>query len=301
MTEPPTRPYQRPQPGQPRQPQEQPPTQGFPQQQPQYPQSPQQWPQSPQSPQDWPQSQPPPQPPQFYQPTGRRGGGCLRKLIIGLVVLIILLVAGDFAAKAVAENVVASEIQKQGFPKKPSVSIAGFPFLTQVIGRNFKQVTISSKNIPEGPVDISSISAKASGIKLNGGFSSGTVSRLAGSVLVTFPALNHTLNSQLGPLGSLLNSSGLSLSAAGHDEIKASLDLIVASGSATWKVSRVSGQELDIKLVRSSGVPSNALSSLRDIHIKLPHLPLGVRIDSVHISSKGIVGHISGRNLAFGG
>src|SRR5262245_13378351 len=95
MTEPPTRPYQRPQPGQPRQPQQpqQPePTQGFPQQQPQYPQSPQQWPQSPQSPQDW----PPPQPPQFYQPTGRRGGGCLRKLIIGLVVLIILLVAGDF-------------------------------------------------------------------------------------------------------------------------------------------------------------------------------------------------------------
>jgi hypothetical protein len=300
MTEPPTRPYQRPQPGQPRQPQQpqQPePTQGFPQQPQQYPQSPQQWPQSPQSPQDW----PPPQPPQFYQPTGRRGGGCLRKLIIGLVVLIILLVAGDFVAKAVAQSVVASQIQKQGFPKKPSVSIAGFPFLTQVASRNFQKITISSKNIPEGPITISKISAVASNIHLNGGFSSGTVKDLVGTVLVTFPALEHTMNNQLGPLGSLLQSSGLKLSAAGHDRVKASLDLLVASGSATWMVTRPNGKELEIKLVNSSGVPSSALSSLRDIHINLPHLPLGVRIDSVHITEQGIVGRISGHNLPFGG
>jgi hypothetical protein len=287
MSEPPTRPYQRPQPQQPQQPQ------GFPQQPQQYPQ------QFPESPQQFPGSQ---QPPQYPPPpqSGRRGG-CLRKLIIGLVVLIILLVAGDFVAKAVAQNVLAAQIQKHGFPKKPSVSIAGFPFLTQVISRNIQQVTISSTNIPEGPIKISKISAKASGIHLNSGFSSGKVSRLAGSVLVTFPALDNTLNNQLGPLGSLLSSSGLSLSSAGHDQIKASLDLLVASGSATWKVSRVSGQELEIKLVNSSGVPSDALSSLKDIHIKLPHLPMGVQIDSVHITPQGIIGRISGRNFAFGG
>jgi hypothetical protein len=283
MSEPPTRPYQRPQPQQPQQPQ------GFPQQPQQFPESPQQFPGS----QQPPQYPPPPQ-------SGRRGG-CLRKLIIGLVVLIILLVAGDFVAKAVAQNVLAAQIQKHGFPKKPSVSIAGFSFLTQVISRNIQQVTISSTNIPEGPIKISKISAKASGIHLNSGFSSGKVSRLAGSVLVTFPALDNTLNSQLGPLGSLLSSSGLTLSSAGHDEIKASLDLLVASGSATWKVSRVSGQELEIKLVNSSGVPSDALSSLKDIHIKLPHLPMGVQIDSVHITPQGIIGKISGRNFAFGG
>jgi hypothetical protein len=287
MSEPPTRPYQRPQPQQPQQPQ------GFPQQPQQYPQ------QFPESPQQFPGSQ---QPPQYPPPpqSGRRGG-CLRKLIIGLVVLIILLVAGDFVAKAVAQNVLAAQIQKHGFPKKPSVSIAGFPFLTQVISRNIQQVTISSTNIPEGPIKISKISAKASGIHLNSGFSSGKVSRLAGSVLVTFPALDNTLNSQLGPLGSVLSSSGLTLSSAGHDQIKASLDLLVASGSATWKVSRVSGQELEIKLVNSSGVPSDALSSLKDIHIKLPHLPMGVQIDSVHITPQGIIGRISGRNFAFGG
>jgi hypothetical protein len=109
------------------------------------------------------------------------------------------------------------------------------------------------------------------------------------------------VNSQLGPLGNLLSSSGLTLSAAGPDEVKASLNLLVASGSATWRVSRLSGRELQIRLVSSSGVPSSALSSLQTINIPIPKLPLGVKIDSVHITPQGVVGHISGRNLAFGG
>lgn len=230
-----------------------------------------------------------------------RRGGCLRTFVIALIALIVLLVAGDFAAKAFAENEIASQIKSHGFPKKPSVSIEGFPFLTQVIGRDIHQVKISSQNIPEGPVDISKISAVMNGIHLNGGFSSGTVDKLNGSVLVTYPSLDHTLNSQLGPLGSLLSSSGLTLSAAGNNEIKASLNLLVASGSATWRVVRLSGQEIQLTLVNSSGVPSSALSSVRNINIPIPKLPLGVKIDSVHITPNGVVGRISGRNLAFGG
>lgn len=237
------------------------------------------------------------QPPQAT----RRGGGCLRTFVIALIALIVLLVAGDFAAKAFAENEIASQIKSHGFPKKPSVSIEGFPFLTQVIGRDIRQVKISSQNIPEGPVDISKISAVMHGIHLNGGFSSGTVSTLNGSVLVTYPSLDRTLNSQLGPLGSLLSSSGLTLSAAGDNQIKASLNLLVASGSATWRVVRLSGQEIQLTLASSSGVPSSALTSVRNINIPIPKLPLGVKIDSVHITPNGVVGHISGHNLAFGG
>ena len=232
--------------------------------------------------------------------TTRRRGGCLRTFVIALIALIVLLVAGDFVAKAFAESEIASQIKQHGFPKKPSVSIEGFPFLTQVIGHDIHQVRISSANISEGPVDISKISAVMSGIHLSGGFSSGTVDKLNGSVLVTFGSLGRTVNSQLGPLGNLLSSSGLTLSAAGPDEVKASLNLLVASGSATWRVSRLSGRELQIRLVSSSGVPSSALSSLQTINIPIPKLPLGVKIDSVRITGQGVKGHISGRNLSFG-
>ena len=78
-----------------------------------------------------------------YQQPKRRGG---RKALIWLLSIVVLLVALDFGAKAFAESQAATQIQKQGFPKKPNVSIAGFPFLTQVITRNFHQITITSSN-----------------------------------------------------------------------------------------------------------------------------------------------------------
>jgi hypothetical protein len=227
-------------------------------------------------------------------------GGCLRKFLIGIVALVVVLVVVDFFAKSVAQKEIASQIQKQGFPKKPSVAIEGFPFLTQVISRNINQVKISSTNIPEGPIDISRVSATMTKIHLNSGFTSGTVTTLNGSVLVTFPAISKTLNNQIGPLGSLLGSSGLKLSAAGPDEVKASVDLLVASGSAIWRISN-NGQEFTAKLVRSDGLPSELLSSISHFSVKIPKLPLGMHIDNVHVTPEGVAGNISGHNLAFGG
>jgi hypothetical protein len=230
-----------------------------------------------------------------------RRSGCLRTFSVALVALVVLLVAADFIAKSFAQNKLASEIQQHGFPKKPSVSIAGFPFLTQVISHNLKQVNISSQNIPEGPVNISQVSAVMKGIHLGSGFTSGTVSQVHGSVLVTFSSLARTLNSQIGPLGALVGSSGLTLSAASSDEVKATLDLLVASGSATWRISRISGQEFNARLVGSSGVPSSLLGSISSFNIRIPQLPLGMKIDSVRITPAGVVGSISGHNLPFGG
>jgi LmeA-like phospholipid-binding len=220
---------------------------------------------------------------------------------VGLVVLIVLLVIIDFVAKSVAQNKIASEIQQQGFPKKPSVAIEGFPFLTQVISRNIQQVKLSSTDIPEGPVQISRVDATMTKIHLNGGFTSGTVNSLAGSVLVTFPSISKTLNNQIGPLGSLLGSSGLTVSAAGSHEVKASVDLLVASGSVTWRIVKLNGQEFSAKIVSSSGIPSELLSNISSFNIKIPKLPLGMHIDSVHVTPEGVVGSISGHNLSFGG
>lgn len=229
-----------------------------------------------------------------------RRAGCLTKGLIVLIALLVLAVAADFIAKAVAQGEIASQIQKHGFPKKPDVSIAGFPFLTQVASRDFQQINLSSTNIPEGPVRISRVSATMTGIHLTSGFTKGVIDRLNGSVLITFGSLGRTLNSQIGPLGSLVGDSGLKLSAAGPHEIKASLDLLVASGSATWRITRPNGQEVRADLVSSSGVPSDLLDSLRSFTVKIPELPYDVKIDSVHITPQGIVGRISGHHLPFG-
>jgi LmeA-like phospholipid-binding len=225
----------------------------------------------------------------------------LRTTIIVVIVLLGLLVALDFGARAIAQNKMASEIQQQGFPKKPDVSINGFPFLTQVISRDFKDIQVSSSNITEGPLLIQGINATMTGVHVNSSFQSGTIDHLHGTMAVTFPALANAMTSQAGALGSLI-SSGLTLSDAGNNEVKASLNLLggLASGTAVWKVTRTSGNEISVQLVSSSGIGSAATSGISDITVPLPKLPLGMTIQSISVTPTGLTAVVTGQNVSFG-
>lgn len=242
-----------------------------------------------------------------YAGRGRRGARPRRRRglgwLIALIVLIIVLVAADFIARAVAESVAATQFQKQGnLTTKPNVTIEGFPFLTQVASRNFSDVKVSAANEKEGPVTITSINATATGVHINSfAFSSGKISSISGTLLIDFSSLGNTLTAEIGPLGSLLNGAGLDLTAAGPDEVKASLNLIVTTGSATWRISRVSPSELNARLVGSSGgLSQSLLGSMQNVNIPIPKLPLGLSIDSVLVTPAGVVGTISGSDVPFG-
>ncbi|MGH3275609.1 MAG: LmeA family phospholipid-binding protein, partial [Streptosporangiaceae bacterium] len=229
----------------------------------------------------------------------RRRGGCLVTTILAVVALLIVAVAADFVAKGAAENEVATQIQQQGFPKKPAVSIEGFPFLTQVLSRDIGQVRLSAADIPEGPLRISTVTAVANGIHLNGDYSSGTIDQISGTVLIHFSALAAALESELGPAGQAVGSAGLTLTAAGPGEVKASLDLVLASGSATWRVTRLSGQQLNVRLVASSGVPSSFLRPLSNVTFAIPRLPFGMTIQNVSVVPDGIAGVFSATHVPF--
>lgn len=233
-------------------------------------------------------------------PVRRRRRHPLRTTIIVLIVLLGLLVAADFAARAYAQNKMASEIQQQGFPKKPDVSINGFPFLTQVISRDFKNIQVSSDNITEGPLLIQSIHATMTGVHVNSSFQSGTIDHLNGTMTVTFPALAHAMTSQAGALGSLV-SSGLTLSDAGNNEVKASLNLLggLASGTAVWKVTPSGDNDIHVQLVSATGLGSAATSGISDITVPLPKLPLGMTIQSISVTPTGLVATVTGHNVSF--
>jgi hypothetical protein len=223
----------------------------------------------------------------------------LRIVLIILIVLIALLVAADFAARAFAENKAASEIQQQGFPKKPSVDIEGFPFLTQLAAKDFSDIQISSSNVTEGPLDIASIDATLKNVHINGAFSGGTIDSLNGTATITFTALANAMTSQAGPLGQLANSA-LTLSAAGPNEVKATLKVLVLSGTATWRVTTTSGNGINIQLISTGGLPSSLLSPIKNITLQLPKLPLGLKIQSVTVNSSGLTGTLTGQDVSFG-
>ncbi len=231
----------------------------------------------------------------------RRRGHGLRNTIIVLVALLIVLVGIDRLAVFYVQGRIASQIQKQGFPSKPTVSIKGFPFLTQVVSRSFSDVQISSSRVKEGPVEIKSINANLSDVKMNSGFSGGTVGHLTGAGVITFAGLSNALGSLVGgPVASLVGGAGLKLKPVGRDEVRASINLLVTSGSATWRVTRVSGTKIRVHLVSSHGLPAGLLSSVRNMSVPIPRLPLGMKIQSVAVTAAGISIRVIGNNIAFG-
>ena len=234
-------------------------------------------------------------------PAGAKRRHTGRNVFVVVLALLIILVVVDRLAVYFVQGKIASEIQDQGFSTKPDVSVKGFPFLTQVASRDLKDIEISSNRVKAGPVVIKRLDADMKDTKVDSSFSGGTVGHLDGSGLISFGGLSNTIGNLAGggPLSDLLGG-GLTLSSAGHNEIKAKVDLAVISGSAVLKVVRVSGTKIKVQLISSNGLPSELTDQLKNLTVPIPSLPLGLKIESVSVTSAGISIHVIGNNVKFG-
>jgi hypothetical protein len=80
----------------------------------------------------------------------------VRRLLLALAVVVLLLLALDRGGKAVAERLVADRVQQdQGLASRPGVTIAGFPFLTQVVRGRYDRVDVTVRRLDAGPVPVS--------------------------------------------------------------------------------------------------------------------------------------------------
>jgi len=237
-------------------------------------------------------------PPDSYQPgpyppppkrRRRRIRGWGWAIIIPLVI-VGLLIGVDRAAAAFAANEIATKIKSYGFPVKPGVNVEGFPFLTQVISRHFDGVVVSAPNFPAGPVT-ASVELQATGISVNSGYNSGTVARVTGTGLIRF--------SSLASIAGVSGAPGLSVSRAGPNTVKLSLNLQVVTASAIARVKKVSRDELSIRIISSNGVPASLLGSIRHLTVPIPKLPAGLAIQTVSVTGQGVLIRITGTNVAF--
>jgi hypothetical protein len=72
----------------------------------------------------------------------------LRVLTIGLLVLIVLAVVGDFVARALAERRLADTLQRElDLDREPSVGIDAFPFTVALVEGNIDTITIETNGV----------------------------------------------------------------------------------------------------------------------------------------------------------
>jgi LmeA-like phospholipid-binding len=225
---------------------------------------------------------------QIQQPTLRLRRRRRPLLWLTVVIVIILIIAGigDQVAKSYAQNRIAQQIQQSGLNAKPSVTIEGWPFLTQILAHNLKTVDISASNVTADSGKLPfSFTAKATGVHLNSSFSGATVDHITGQAIVPFSSV-----------ASLFPIPGVTISADpadGPDAVKADAGI---AGSVTGIVKQTSPSKVSITLNSASGIAAVFSQLSEAITITIPQLPAGLVVRSVSVTSQGIVATASASN-----
>jgi hypothetical protein len=227
----------------------------------------------------WP-AQPPQDSADGYGPPPRRRRG--RAAGITLLVLLLVLAAGfvigDRVVRSYAQDKIAQQIQTQAtLAAKPSVNIEGFPFLTQLAAHDLRKVDISARNVQEGKLDISVVNATASGVHLNQDFNGATIDQVSGSALITFEALLTATGAK-----------GVTLAA---DPAGGPNSLKVGAGpiTTTAKVTLTGPNQVTVKIESLGGILSSLIGQLPGYVITIPTLPAGLKVNSVSVTSQGVV------------
>ena len=203
-----------------------------------------------------------------------------------MVALLAVVLIADRVAVLCAQDRLARQIQDWGFSVKPHVTIAGFPFLTQVAARRLNKVVIRAAGKKLGPVKVRQLDLTLHGIRGSG--NGRTASQLSGTALIGFAGL--------------AGMPGLTLSAGGPDRVKitAGLGLGQVTGTATARVTRAGPGGIRIVVISAGGIPIALLGSLRDITVPLPALPPGMTIKGITVTGQGVLVHIAAQNVSFG-
>ncbi|GAA4539150.1 LmeA family phospholipid-binding protein [Amycolatopsis samaneae] len=123
--------------------------------------------------------------------SGRRGRR-VRRWVIALGILVLLLVGADFGAAAYAEHTISQKVRTQlGLTDDPSVTVHGFPFLTQALSGDYSHIGVTASGVPVGDklhdvgvnADLENVTAPLSDLT-SGNTKSIRIGELTGSVTI---------------------------------------------------------------------------------------------------------------------
>jgi hypothetical protein len=226
------------------------------------------------------------------RPRRKRRG---RRWLIALLVLIALVVAADRVGVVVAEGAAASKIQKQqNLSQKPSVSIGGFPFLTQVASRDFSHITVDIHGLVADGVPISDVHADLTGVHVASNYNSATADTLVATAEVSYADLSAYVSKQAADIGQVTISRGT------DGKLKASMSILSFSVSAQVSVTLLANNTIEVK----SGAISTPLSGLGlttpqgfDYKIGLGTLPFGIQLGGLDFTGTGIQVSATAHNI----
>lgn len=232
----------------------------------------------------------------------------LRVVVILLLVLGGLFVAADRIAVQLAENEAAGQIQRsQDLNEKPSVSIQGFPFLTQVVDRRLDEVEAELDGITAETTGLAlrvdQVDVVLRDVRISEGYSSATAGQATGRVLITYPDLTEA-----APPGVTIGYGG---TGAGESKVKVTAGFPVPilgqelerSLTSTVSIAGRNTVQLQADEVPFSDIPGaeEEIRKRTDFQRTIDGLPSGLELKRVEATEQGIAILVNGTDVELSG
>ena len=209
-----------------------------------------------------------------------------------------LLVVADRVGAAVAERVLADELQRSGgFTSRPDVEVRGVPFLTQVLAGRYDRIDVVARDVDAGevagtPVVVSRLSTTLRGARvplqdaLSGTVASVPVDRVDARALLPFSVLQRRTevgDLTVAPEGDRLRLRG-SVEVLGQELTASALSRLTVEDGAVV----VTAESVDVGNDFVDDLVGRTLEDRFDVRVPLTGLPYGLEVDTVAVQPDGL-------------
>ncbi|MEV8602851.1 DUF2993 domain-containing protein [Streptomyces griseoviridis] len=247
----------------------------------------------------------------------------LRTLLIVVVVLGGLFVLADRLALHFAEGEVADRLKtSENLSATPDVTIAGFPFLTQVATGTLDDVTIGIDDYEAdtgaaagdgapSSIRIENLEARMKGVEFSGDFSSATAADATGTARISYAELLKTAKAEPTQVAPGATAQVIGLSDGGDGKIKVALKATVLGvrvPGPLYVMSTVAVEDDTVK-VHADALPKfgsielgeRTIRSITDFQQRIDDLPGGIRLDKVEAAKNGVEITVKGSDVKLAG
>ncbi len=227
----------------------------------------------------------------------------MRKLWIGVIGSLVMLVVLDFLAKAIVERKVAEAVQNRyQLAAEPEIDIHGFPFLAQAATRRLDDVGVSADTVQVAGVDLARAELRMRDVRIQSA-SSAVVDEVDAQALIPYP--------ELARLADEVGSGGLSFDYGGAADVVAVRGVVEVLGREFDVVAftevKVDSSTLTMRTVRveMEGEQANqslvdAIGDQFDLAIRIPEMFDLVRLNSVSVRPDGVEVGLAGSDIGLG-
>ncbi|MFJ8754103.1 DUF2993 domain-containing protein [Streptomyces sp. NPDC102441] len=228
----------------------------------------------------------------------------LRILLIIAVVLGGVFVAADRAAVYFAETEAEDRIAFGGAEAGSiSISIDGFPFLTQVARSEFDQVDVTVKDVEAGAAGrqmrIREIQAQLHQVKVGDGYTTATAARATGTAFLSYEALTAVADEDVT----------VAYGGDGKVKVTGSVRIPLTDQAVTRSVlSTVTLVDGDTVKVHADEVPGEGIPGLEglvrkktDFERGIGELPGGLKMEKIEVAPAGLEISMTGSDIRLAG